>query len=706
MRLYKILFLILVCLCTLKTYVQGQSHYEVLHSASGLIVSSNDQDQIDQAVQRLIDRLPVGIQSQFKVYSADFYLHQQVYPGSYPNVFSDLVNELTSPYYIIIAKGIVLNSDVAEWYVELKLPEGGDFACLNNSDFNALRHLLNVTSNKCSASSGSHALGIISTLDKLEHYVNIIVNCNCDFSDPECAKSLFERNDDFLLGMGFRKIQVKLGSSNYLWNQGTHNIYDYTGDTNGRQGIIINNQEYYIPDELEEGKVILDQSEIIVADSSYNISLVGSVFIFDENSFQDTALWNAAVSMANQHDYVEYWVLLYSQKDNNYYLYSRFTLGPLVPPGQAIWEDYDADTRAAFLIRPLLKVLKNTAIDAFFQCLVNWILHPNVKSLDDAINSINWKAALANGLSGLIPWSSEDAWKIKIGKSFLSSSMNAFAIVLDNSNKNENYTASEALGDFVSYCGMGVGLSLLFTHPSLASASMVVKRAGLYKMYVYTKNYPKVRKVVRAIFSDQIVTQNAKVNNLSVSHSNDWLPSEYVDGNDISNKIRASNLLNQGLPVPSSIKDFWKAHENHCNVYLKNHYNNKVGRSIYADVTLNDGKKFTVIFDDVSFANNKFKIWEAKSSYKKNLYDEDIASLIRNFATANQKRLYDALQKGDVKNIKPKGAQAKKFRDEVLEFNDRQYFDNFFKNIERELTFLVTDLPGEGYNIYSKSFKF
>jgi hypothetical protein len=503
------IYLLSLILCFAYIFkVHGQSYYEFVHNASGIIVESEDQEQIDQAVQSLINVLPENIQSNFKVYTADFYIHQQTYPGSYPEVFINIVNELSSPYYVFIAKGIVTAGDVAEWYVALSLPEEGDFECLSATDRQLLINLLNVTSNQYRVGTGSHALGITSALTKLTYYIKVIVDCNCDFSDPNCAKTLFERNDDYLLGMGFRKRKVDIGPAR-IWVNGTAGIFDFTSE---KSSLIIDGKEYYIPEEVYDNKVLLDNGNFVEEDDEFTVDFTGRVYIFDESSFKggsNEQAWFDAFNISTTEDYVEYWVLLQDDKSKIWYLYSRYTLGPIVPAGHAIW-DAEEEARSVSPLSLLLKFTMNAVIDIMIESTANYIFESNIDNWDKAFKSVNYTRIAADALYSLIPWKEPHKKYEILGRTLIG----GVGRVLDKSKNNSNYSVQEGFEDFVVGCGTGA-LVVIVTEKvkNLYQANRLF--LGLMKV-VSKSNNTKLNSIFARCFSTELMSYGCFVSTTGI----------------------------------------------------------------------------------------------------------------------------------------------------------------------------------------------
>jgi hypothetical protein len=148
-------------------------------------------------------------------------------------------------------------------------------------------------------------------------------------------------------------------------------------------------------------------------------------------------------------------------------------------------------------------------------------------------------------------------------------------------------------------------------------------------------------------------------------------------------------------------KKFWANHEVNVTKYLRGKYGNaNVGRQITVDITLKDGSSFTCRLDNLVKDGNQFKIFDAKSSVSKDLSKTTAEDLATKWSTENQNKFYNALKKGEVESIKPRGQRALDF------FNVKT--NNLLNpiNVENNIEFLVNDVATDGYKMYSKKLNF
>jgi hypothetical protein len=141
----------------------------------------------------------------------------------------------------------------------------------------------------------------------------------------------------------------------------------------------------------------------------------------------------------------------------------------------------------------------------------------------------------------------------------------------------------------------------------------------------------------------------------------------------------------------------------HCKCRLtgETYGNTNVGRQITVDILLEDGSEITCRLDNLVKDGNKYKIIDAKSSIIKDLSKFDAEKLIQDCSTINQQKFYDALKKGHVKSIKPRGQNA------IDYFQDIEAIMPTNLNIESSIDFLVNDVITNGsYKMYIKTFNF
>lgn len=480
--------------------LEAQNQYWVkLDSGSGFTLPEQDALDINNSINLLLEEFPEEIKPNFKVFTADFYYPQRSYNGGYPEVFEDLVLEAESQstYFLLIANGIVQGTNESGWFIDFKLPLDDEFVCF---DLQAKQELLNILKALASKfDSGSQLYeGSSSILEKFKYYIKVIVTCSCNAQQSECIKSSFERNDDYLLGQGFRKRKVTLGSQRE-WVNGTAGIYDHSVNKNS---VIIDGQEYYIPEEVNENKVHLDNGNFIEEDDEFSVDFKGRVYIFDSNSFlggSNEQAWLDAVEISSTEDYVEYWVILQDDISKNWYLYSRYTVGELEPIGSAIWDHESEDSRSVSPLSLLLKFTVNAVIDILIEAVANFIFDPSIKNWDDAFRSVNYTQVAADALYSLIPWENSPKKYEIIGRTLIG----GVGRVLEKSKNNSSYSVQEGFEDFV--VGAGTGALGAIVGQKILQFGSTKLFPGLMKI-VEGASSNKIKSIFARCFSTNLMT--------------------------------------------------------------------------------------------------------------------------------------------------------------------------------------------------------
>lgn len=697
---------IILCLLSLGRLWSQSSDYVEVRNVTGIEWSQNQYDAVNAVSGELNDLLPTSIQADFKVYGAGFYIQQRNYEGSYPSVYIDIQNEYvdpTSDFYLLIGAGVIEGLGESEWFIDFKLPEDGDFLCLTAEMRQSQKVFLKEYA-KSFPVGVSYYEGTLALINKFKRFVNVVLNCECEFADPNCEYSQFDKDDESLLGLGFRKRQIAIGSK-HTWEQGDQGIFDYSGIGANHLSVIIEGQEYYIPDQIKEAKEIFDGSTIELEDTVLSIDLHGEVFIFDETSFHNDSLWEAAIAASSSQDYVEYWVILEEPNTGKSYLYSRYTLGELLPPIAIIGPSSDDPSRVVPLIKAALQVAGNAAIDAFFQGLINWIIDPNVKTLDDVYNSISWVGAAWEGACSLIPW---DRDKAVYGQVVFEAATKALVVVVDKSNKYpSSYTASSAIQDFISGFGASAITEFLGVHPKVKKFTTTAKNFALGKIHYYISNYPKFQRAVTTAYR-LLNTGRWKYANKLVNHAEGELSVDLPTaglGENLA-KMAASDGLVATNQVTTIHKKFWRNHQTNCTSELISKFGaDKVGSQIYAKIETKNGQKFTCIFDNVVFdeATGKYFIYDAKSRLivnggtKKQLSELSADQIRTNASTKNQIRLHEAMMGDNLESVELYGLRFNKWKDDNGDISK-----SILDKLDLHIRFLVNDLSTDGYNIWEK----
>lgn len=474
-------------------------NYIPLLDASGVAFSTLELNQLEQHSVKAINTLPESFRSTFKIYDFQFYLLNEKFEGGTESTWelakSDVDARTESDSYLLFGREINPQSLNVILKVELKLPQGQPFDCLDAEKRNNIEKYIQASANQKLKESGAHAAEILA-LQLLDIYLYKIIECECTGIRAGCSlESDFLLIDSELLGLGFRKREINVGG-NCTWINGTQGIYDYFG-----KEVEIEVQNYCIAEQLSEGKAILDSTIQVLPDTSISTSISGKVYILDGESFSNNE-WENAKSASGSNDYVEYWVILQNIYTNQYYLYSRYTIGPLEVPvsfGDETPEERNSRLSASPWVAAF-QVLGNAAVDACMQAVIIRILDENATNWDYAWRKVSYLGAAWEGISSLIPWNKE---KYKYGQIALKAATSAFAVVFDNALKDSEYTVEEGLRDFlVGFSSSGI--TQLIFHPAVANklgdatsaTAKVLYCKGLQRLYLTSS--VQIRKILLA----------------------------------------------------------------------------------------------------------------------------------------------------------------------------------------------------------------
>jgi len=126
------LFTFILLAWTLQAGAQSPC-YVRLNDASGYTPTQTQLNDLEAAACRLIDSLPAEFRDSFKVFDFGFYLHNETFSGGYPEAFQMAIQQAqaSSKYYLLFGKQTDGNGMYTKFWVDLKLPETGEFGCLD-----------------------------------------------------------------------------------------------------------------------------------------------------------------------------------------------------------------------------------------------------------------------------------------------------------------------------------------------------------------------------------------------------------------------------------------------------------------------------------------------------------------------------------------------------------------------------------------------
>ena len=186
-----------------------QSAFVQLPDATGYAdqLQTHHLDSLHAAAQRLTDALPAEFQSQFAVYDMGFYSHHTSYEGGIPDVMQQAIDGLATSYYLVFGREINSDGELERVWVEMELPEGGYFSCINSTMPTVLNELLTKSRLNLYPNS-SNGINIINYAEAFSHEISHFKDelnyfksccptssCNpCVYSDLDIFQLLIERN--------------------------------------------------------------------------------------------------------------------------------------------------------------------------------------------------------------------------------------------------------------------------------------------------------------------------------------------------------------------------------------------------------------------------------------------------------------------------------------------------------------------------------
>jgi hypothetical protein len=217
--------------------LQAQNCYVFKDEASGFDVQSK-QSELEAKACELVAAFDTTIfADSFKVFSFGFYVDLEYYGEySYPQAFLDVEAEIAqeSPYYLLIGRQTDPSGIFTKFWVKIKLPEAGNFWCMNEFDRIALTSdISRIIDSKYNSEGGSPSnfyLAEKEGMDSLKSSINDKMIC-CG-PDPQ-AKNLCggcyapSQAATILTSLGFRKFEGELVQGiPSLGN--SHNVEDYS----------------------------------------------------------------------------------------------------------------------------------------------------------------------------------------------------------------------------------------------------------------------------------------------------------------------------------------------------------------------------------------------------------------------------------------------------------------------------------------------
>jgi hypothetical protein len=279
-------------------WAQSSPYYVKLDDASGFNTAPY-QDSLEAHAQALNLALPEAFRSQFRVYDFGFYLHQEVTDG-YPDVFEKKRAEIATitPYYLIFGKQTDKKGIYTKFWVEVKLPEGEDFACFSTPQREFLKiNILTFANNIYSKSASEYAKTEMLVMDSIKHKIQKIIECCAANNEaPGCANCPEEDEIDtyFTSGLHGRYTEFPIFITDSIGvlakNQNVITyVEDYTNNILFHEDLYENISSYY--------------TALAAITNEINDSLKVKVFVTRNENFCDPELFNKLLNDFNDSDF-------------------------------------------------------------------------------------------------------------------------------------------------------------------------------------------------------------------------------------------------------------------------------------------------------------------------------------------------------------------------------------------------------------------
>ena len=476
--------------CTL-VYTSSAQHYVQLTDASGYTKPASVISELNKEANRLNSILALTGGETFKLYTYGYYVHSASSNTGLQEARACAINEATnSDYFILIGTEYNNEGHFKRFDIRFILPNSGQFSCFSVAREQELNNILlreEINVEQANAPYPSPERIVKAAGD----YFYLLKNCpNCATGNGDiCFKSSFEGIDMKLTGLKFRKKSVTI-AGNKEWTTGLHGIYDHV-----QKNIVIDGEEYHIPDQIYESKLQFDKGVIIDNTENEDTTMIadsihGKVFIFKNENFANSD-WDNMQNEAITLDYVECWVLL-KDRNNQYWLYSRFSFGPFNNEGQSTGaaRGENAGSRSVTLSPwgNALKVLGNAAINACMEACINRLTDEKINDWSTAFKSVDYLGAAWEGVSSLLPWKKTKTDEV------LQAISQGFVVVINKAVKGgSSYTANEGLNDFLT--AVGSSLMTQWLGPKVTGAASKFT-SGILRLGQSTSN-GTVKKICR-----------------------------------------------------------------------------------------------------------------------------------------------------------------------------------------------------------------
>lgn len=258
-----ILFILVILLLNVFTAV-GQS-YITLGNFMGTDISQYEMD-LNEKAEELIALLPSEYQDSFKVYSFEYYLHDNDIINGKSNIWSKLEQniQINSKYHLIFGRVSSSNRLYSSIVLKLNLPPALSLSqCFTEIYRSSLENTLYTNLNQFNFSNNlsEYFRGEISTMNVLKSKLDHIINCcNVRAEEGSCSYCFYEIDDAIasLNNSGYFDLKKLFENLYGIQLNVELNSKTYTDISSNFEIILINsdnNIEYHLTDELENYKI-------------------------------------------------------------------------------------------------------------------------------------------------------------------------------------------------------------------------------------------------------------------------------------------------------------------------------------------------------------------------------------------------------------------------------------------------------------------
>ncbi len=186
------------------------------------------QNSLKAAACELVQAFPEDFRRDFRVYDFGFYLHNENFDGSYPEVFEQVKSQIDKPYYLLFGKQTDSTGVYSKIWVEVKLPETGRLSCMTQTQRKLLKTVIYTKVNDENLTKNPYVYWSkeIDAMKYMEKRIIKEVDCCANEYRESCSACLDDAQLDFLLmNNGFFNRTVSVVSEDFNVPPGHLNIH-------------------------------------------------------------------------------------------------------------------------------------------------------------------------------------------------------------------------------------------------------------------------------------------------------------------------------------------------------------------------------------------------------------------------------------------------------------------------------------------------